>query len=153
MAFDISDTLDQVLSHAAASAHCDAWSLGEPITPPAGQRLHAAVYMRDTDTVSLYLDGGTLEVHNVILRLYRPVLREPIANSERELAQAASDLRQDLVEDFTLGAKVREIDVAGAIGGEGLGTEWGHVVIDNVMFRIVDIRIPIVVDDSATAAP
>ena len=152
MAFNIADTLRVILSHIAASGHVSSSSLGEPVGPPGGDKLHGAVYMRSTGVSSLYVDGGTRENHVAVMRLYRPVLRQPQAESELELALAASELLEDLVEDYTLGSNIREIDIAGGQGGGSLTTDWGHVEIGGVMYRVVDITVPIVVDDSATAA-
>jgi len=152
MAFNISATLDVVLSHVAASGHVSSYSLGEPVGPPEGIKLHGAVYMRGTRVLLVYLDGDTRESHIVVVRLYRPVLREPTHMSETELALAAAELMEDLVEDFSLGATVREIDVAGGKSGESIASDWGHVDIASVMYRVVDITVPIIVDGSATAA-
>jgi len=154
MAFNISDTLDVVLGHVASSGHVSGSSLGEPVIPPEGvERLFGSVYMRSTSVLIVYGDGATQESHVVVVRLYRPVLREPVADGERELAIAASELLEDLAEDFTLGATVREIDVAGGQGGVSLGSEWGHIEMGNLMYRVVDITVPVIVDDSATSAP
>lgn len=152
MAFNISNTLDVLLSHVAASGHVSSNSMGEPIEPPSGDKLHGSVYMRSTTVQILYGDGGTQELHVAVARLYRPVMREPTDQGERELAIATSELMQDFAQDFTLGGTVREIDLAGGQGGEAMGAEWGHVVIKDLMYRVVDITVPIVIDDSAAAA-
>lgn len=151
MAFNITETLRQVQSHAAASARFSQTQLGEPFDAPVGAALLASVSMQAVSVVGLYLDGGTKEVHTVMLRIYRDVLKQPQADGETELAIAASELMQDIAEDFTLGARVREVDVAGQFG-QPLAADWGHITIGSTIYRIVDIVIPIIVDDSATAA-
>jgi len=151
MAFNIKASLDAILSHLAASGRLSSYSLGEPVKVPEGAKLHGAVYMRRSGVDHLYLDGGTGEVHAVVVRLYRAVLRQPQSEGELELVNAVSELTEDFAEDYTLGTTVREIDLAAQFG-EGISAEWGHVEVSGSMFRVVDITLPLVVDDSATAA-
>jgi len=43
------------------------------------------------------------------------------------------------------------VDPAG-MAGESIATTWGYEDISGVMYRMADIRVPILVDDSATMA-
>lgn len=152
MVFNVAATLDVIHGHVAASGRFSSHGIGEPISPPDGDLLHGAVFMRGAGITKIYGDGGTQEVQVVMVRIYRNVLKQPQADGETELAIVAQEIAQDLIQDFSLGANVREIDIASGQGGEPMTLEWGHVTIDQTIYRVVDIAVPIVVDDSATAA-
>jgi hypothetical protein len=63
----------------------------------------------------------------------------------------SSDIQSDLIGDYDLGETIRNIDIAG-IYGAGMGATWGYVDLGGKMYRIVDISLPLIVDDSATMA-
>ena len=151
MAFDVTATLQAILSYAQASGYFDSASIGEPVAPPDSLGLHAAVIMRDVGVTGVYLNGGTRERHNVTLRIYRNMMDDKQA-TELELAQVVQKVVSDLLGDYDLGATIREVD-AGGMNGPPLSSTWGYVELSHVMFRIVDVQLPLNVDDSATAAP
>ena len=79
--------------------------------------------------------------------LYRDMLAEPQEQGEFDLALTVQDIGSDLLGDFDLGSSVRNIDAAG-IYGTPVGAQWGYTSVANVMFRTVDITVPIVVNDT-----
>ncbi len=79
------------------------------------------------------------------------MLNEPEDQIEYQLAEALSEISSDLIGEYDLGATIRNIDVGG-IYGQSLTSEWGYLDVGGVMFRVVDITVPLIVDDSATAA-
>ena len=150
MAYDIKATLDQVLTHLLASGYAGQALILEPKSPPSGAGITCALWMTSTGVVQIMAGRNTVEVHTVNVRLYRNMLSEPQEAIELELAQAASELLADFIGEYDLGANIRNVDVAGQFGTP-IGTQWGYVQISGVMFRIVDITLPLVVDGSATA--
>ena len=80
------------------------------------------------------------------------LLAEPADRVETDLAKVVSKYINLILADSNLGGTIKTIDVAG-MSGEAVGARWGIVTIDNKMFRVVDITIPCLVDDSATASP
>ena len=149
--FNVTNTLKAVETYLRKDGACGAVTIGEPKSPPGGGKYQAAVYMRSTAVYGVTANGGTLEVHVVNVRLYKDMLAEPRENIETDLATALARIASDLIGEYDLGATVRNIDVAGA-QGTPMSSEWGYTSISEKMFRVIDLRVPLLVDDSATAA-
>ena len=145
MAFSIKATLQAITSYLAASGYVKVARLGEPKAPP--ENVTAAVFMSSVAVAQLTL-GTTIEQHVVTIRLYRNMLDES-ADVELELARIVSEISSDLLGEFDLGATIRNVDAGGQYG-TGLSTRWGYVDVGGTMFRVADMLIPLVVDDSAT---
>ncbi len=149
MPFNITSTLDSVLSYLQASAYFTAGAqLGEPKAPPEGNGLFAAVFMSSAAVAELTL-GTTIERHDVTVRIYRNMLSDPTGDVETEVAIVVQKVLSDLAGDFDLGATIRAIDVGG-MHGPPLATTWGYVDVGGIMFRSADIALGLIVDDSAT---
>ena len=148
--FNITATLDAILSKVSASGHFRAGSqLGEPKSPPDGVGLFAAVFVNDIAVAGIVASGDTIERHDVTIRIYRNMLSEPIGDIEKDLAKGVTDLSNDLAGDYDLNSTVRAIDYGG-IHGTPLTTTWGYVDVSGTMFRIADIALGLIVDDSST---
>ena len=149
VAFNIKSSLQAISSYIQASGYVQKSTIGEPESPPT-ERLAASVYMGNTAIVSLTLNT-TIEVHTVIVRFYMDMLREPTEQIEFKLAEVVSGIFNDLLGEYDLGATIRNIDAAGS-HGTSLGAVWGYTDVGGKMFRVVDLSIPLLVDDSATLA-
>ena len=154
MAFNIKATLDAISSHIARTGYVNDVRIGEPVSPPAAiEKMHAAIYMASAGVVSLTL-STTIEVHSVVVRLYRRAAfgqGDDAGQVEAEMALAVSQVTSNLVGEFDLGATMRNIDIAGQYG-QSLSATWGYITIGNTVFRTVDLTVPLVVDESATQA-
>ena len=150
MAFDIKTTLRNVQSHFTDSGYFTKVIIGEPEQPPQ-EDLCASIFMDRVETVLVFGNGGTREVHHVRLRVYTDEMQQPQENIEFKLADVVSRISSDLQGEFDLGATVVNIDIAG-MHGTPYGARWGRVELSNKRYRIVDIMLPLIVDDSATAA-
>ena len=154
MAFNIKATLDAISSHIARTGYVNDVRIGEPVAPPdAIEKMHAAIYMASAGVVSLTL-STTIEVHSVVVRLYRRAAfgqGDDAGQVEAEMALAVSQVTSNLVGEFDLGATMRNIDIAGQYG-QSLSATWGYITIGNTVFRTVDLTVPLVVDESATQA-
>ena len=152
MAFNIKATLDAISSHIARTGYVNDVRIGEPVSPPdAIEKMHAAIYMASAGVVSLTL-STTIEVHSVVVRLYRRAAfgqGDDAGQVEAEMALAVSQVTSNLVGEFDLGATMRNIDIAGQYG-QTLSATWGYITIGNTVFRTVDLTVPLVVDESAT---
>ena len=93
--------------------------------------------------------GKTTTVYDIMVRLHRNMLAEPIELTEFELAEAVSAIAEDLLGDFDLGVTVRNIDVAGEFG-RPLRARWGYANVGGTMYRVADLFIPVVVNDTST---
>ena len=105
--------------------------------------------------VSVAVVGTTLshaiELHTLTLRGYMPMLSGDAFEDEMALDAAMTELKRDMAGDFDLGGTVRNIDVAGQYSG-GLETESGYIELSGTQFKIVDMTIPVIVDDIAEFA-
>lgn len=148
MPFLVKDTLTQIHTYLAKSGYFSAVMVGEPKAPPGGDGLTAAIFMNSTAVAQLTL-STTIESHVLTIRIYRNMLKEPVEGIEFELAEAVSEVSNDLLGDIDLGARVRAIDVGG-IHAAPYRTNWGYVEVSGTMYRVADIVFGLIVDDSAT---
>ena len=149
MAFDIKSTIEAIDSFLLAGGYVEKSSVGEPKSPPS-EGLSASVFMSSVGVAKVTL-GTTIELHTVVIRLYKNMMEEPTEGIEYQLAQVVSAISSDLLGDFDLGATIRNVDAAGA-EGSSMRAAWGYIDLGGVMFRSVDIFVPLIVDDSASLA-
>jgi TATA-box binding protein (TBP) (component of TFIID and TFIIIB) len=151
MAFEIKNTLHAVETYVQNLGLFSTVQIGEP-KQALGQGLHAAIYMQSVSISLIYLGGDTRENHLVQLRIYRDMLAEytdPQNNLETELASAVSKLMSNLLGDTDLESSVMSIDAAG-MDGASMAATYGYIQLGGVMYRVVDIAIPLIVNGSAT---
>jgi len=152
-AFKIKNTLVALQSKLAAMGNVSEAVIGEPKKPftPTGQagRVAAAIWMTDW-TPGLTL-ATSVEVFTAMVRLHVDAFAEDVGQLELDLADTMNELTTDLQQAFTLGNTVRNIDVGGS-DSAGMSASWGHVSIANTMYRVVDITVPMIVNDVATHA-
>ena len=148
MPFLIKATLEQIETYLQRSGYFSTVMVGEPKAPPEGDKLSAAVFMRNVAVARLTLNG-TVESHVVNIRVYRNMLVEPVKDIEYEVAEAVSEVSNDLMGDLDLGARIRNIDVGG-IHTSPFRTDWGYADVSGTMCRVADIIFGLIVDDSAT---
>ena len=120
--------------------------LGQPSAIARGTKMSAAIWLESIQVGTVFL-GVVDKVYEVAVRIYRDMLAEPQEQGEFDLALTVQDIGSDLLGDFDLGASVRNID-AGGIYGTPLGAQWGYTSVAGVMFRSVDITVPIIVNDT-----
>ena len=150
MAFAIKTTLESLQGYLAASGYFHDVQIGEPKQPPAG-RLAAAIYMSAVNVVLVFANGGTRENHQVMVRIYLNMLSQPEADIETQIAEVVSKVTSDLIGDADQRGTVMSIDVAG-MHGPALNIRWGHVDVGGTMYRVADMMVPFIVDDSGTVA-
>lgn len=147
MAFNVRATLEKVQSYLVSDGGFKGATIGEPKSLAVGTEIAAAVFMRGVSITKFFVNGGTEETHTVNVRLYRDMLMEPTKDMEIEVAVAVQRIVSDLLGDFDLGGTIRNVD------GVNVRTDWGYGDVGGKMYRIADITLPLIVDDSATAAP
>tara|TARA_Y100000310_G_scaffold294120_1_gene324344 strand:+ start:416 stop:871 length:456 start_codon:yes stop_codon:yes gene_type:complete len=150
MLFLIRDTLDVLEGHLEASGYFGQVQIGEFKSAP-DERLAASIWLVGASAYQVFLDGGSAEVHTVNIRIYRRAFEEPESEIEHDIAEAASQTMKDISGEFDLGGTIRNVDIGG-IAGAPLSVDFGHLDVGGTIFRIADITVPMLVDDSATAA-
>ena len=151
MAFDIKNTLHAVETYVQNLGLFSTVQIGEP-KQAVGQGLHAAIYMQSVSIIMIYVGGETRDSHIVQLRVYKDMLAEntdPQNNLESELASVVSKLMENLLGDTDLESSIMSIDAGGMDGGSMTAT-YGYLTLGGVMYRVVDINIPLIVNGSAT---
>lgn len=146
MAFDITTTINLVVSFLQKRGEYSFVQIGEPKSPPRGD-LAASVFVSDASVVGVTLQT-TIEIHELTIRLYRNMMEEPEEDNELRISQAVTGIVSDLLGDYDLGASVRNI----AVGeyGRTISATYGYLDVGGTMYRMVDISVPLVVDGSAT---
>ena len=151
MAFEIKNTLHAVETYVTNLGLFSTVQIDEP-KQPVGRGLHAAIYMQSVSITTIYLGGDTRESHVVQLRVYKDMLAEypdPQNSLEAELTSVVSKLMSNLLGDTDLESSVMSID-AGGIDGTSMTATYGYLSLGGVMYRVVDISIPLIVNGSAT---
>ena len=152
--FDISASMQKVASHLMGSGYLTGGVLiGEPKGPVEDFTAGVMLGSDAIQVVELTL-GTTIERHGIQVRLYHPISFSEDDDEQVELrmAQLTSDVMKLIAEDFQLGDGIRQVDIGG-IYGSPMAAQAGYLQIDQTQHRIVDITVPLIVDDTATMAP
>jgi|TARA_Y100000310_G_scaffold99018_1_gene96802 hypothetical protein len=152
-AFKIKDTLVSMQSILRQQGNVYDAVIGEPKKPftPKGQtrRVAAAIWMTDwAPTLTL---ATSVEVFTAMVRLHVDAFSENVEETELALADAFNEFTTGAQQGYTLGSTIRNIDVAGEMSA-GMSGAWGHVTYSDTTYRIVDIVVPLIVNDVATHA-
>lgn len=85
------------------------------------------------------------------VRFYLSMLAEPQDEIDPQIIDACDDLLAAYSGDFALDGMIREVDLLGA-SGTGLSVQSGYLDIDRKMHRIVDITVPLGINDAWSQA-
>jgi hypothetical protein len=146
MALDATGIRDELMSAAGTSGAFDAVVAHEPKSPPAPTGVTCAVFAGDATPV---LSGGLAALSfrlEFTMRLYTAMIQEPADAIDPLLLHAADVLTAYLCADFQLSSKARYVDFLGA-DGERLRWVPGYVTQDSKPFRIIDIFVPVIIND------
>ena len=153
-AYDVEASLKAIESFFSKSGHMGGGTMiGEPkVAPEVGaQKAFAAVWMHNMHVDHLFVGGPTVESHQVMARVHVNAFDDS-ETLETELAHMVSTILADLLSDASLGSEIMTVDSAGMLGTP-LNVDFGHVDIGGSKFRVADILIPLIVNDSATVTP
>lgn len=149
---DYQSIVDQIVSDALASGLFESVNAHEPKSSP-GHGLTCAVWLQRMDPIrasGLNSTSGRLEIR---VRLYTSMLAEPQDMIDPYLAEAAQVLLTRYTGNFELDiANCRGIDLLGAYGVP-MSYLAGYINQDSKLLRIVDITMPIILNDLWDQAP
>jgi hypothetical protein len=141
---------DALTTHALRLGYFDRVNKSEPKRAP-DYGLTAAIWPQNL--VPAPLNHGlaaTTAVATYVARIYQPMLQEPLDMIEANMMRATAALMGALSADFRLadadGPDVRNIDLLGAVS-PGLTSVAGYLDVDRSKYRVMDISIPIVIND------
>ena len=153
MALDILGITNAYMSHAMSSGWFETVNGHEPKNAPSTGGLTAAIWTDDVITVGRASGLDSVSAVLVMkLRVYTSAVQEPPDAIDPNVLAAVDDLCRAYVGDFTLGGLVKNIDVFGMYG-QSLRAKAGYLQQDGVVFRVMDITLPAVVNDLWTEAP
>jgi hypothetical protein len=143
---NVTAILNQIESHAAASGLFERVNKHEPKNAP-GNGLTCAIWAQ---AIGPYPAGSSLAattgrlVFNV--RVYTSMLSEPQDAIDPNLLTAVDLLMTAYSGDFELGSTVKNVDLMGE-SGTPLSATAGYLNIDNKIYRVMTILLPVIVND------
>lgn len=150
MALNSQTILNAIESHARRLGHFDQVNTHEPKKPP-GNGLTCAIWVQH---IGRALSSGASSTSAYVIftiRIYSNMLQEPQGQIDPNMMIATDALINAFQSDFELKDEngnplVRAVDLLGS-EGQPLEAIAGYVTINNVMFRTVDIMLPLIVND------
>lgn len=146
MSLDVSSLFAKIESHALTLGLFERVNTHEPKNAP-GKGLSAAIWIQrirpaPTDS-GLAATTARLEFR---IRLYTDMIQEPQDAIDPAMLTAVDKLLNAYSGDFTLDGSIRNVDVLGQTG-EPLGAEAGYINQDGKMMRVMDVTLPLIVND------
>lgn len=146
VALDILGLTDAVQSHASASGYFESVNGAEPKNAPSTGGLTAAVW---ADRVAPLRSSGLNSVSVLVVfnvRIYGSAQSEPADAIDPNMLAAVDALCAAYSGDFTLGGLARSVDLLGA-NGTALNVQAGYLSQDGVLYRVMTITVPVIVND------
>ncbi len=145
MSLGVRTLIIRIADHGKQSGAFQRVLIGEPKSPPGPGRT-MAVWAAPMAPAGSGLASTSMALR-FLVRVYVPYV-EPSDTQNVELsALEAVDVLLDAYNgDFTLGGTVRQVDIFGE-HGQALVVDPGYVTLDSKIFRVMDITLPIVVND------
>lgn len=143
---DFAGMLDSIVSHAMGLGVFERVNTSEPKNAP-GNGPTAAIWLQHVGP--LPAASGAARTSGRVeftLRIYSNMLQEPQDAIDPGMLFALDVLFAAYSGDFDLGGTVRNVDLLGA-HGHGLSAQAGYLSVDNKMFRVVDVTLPLIVND------
>ena len=143
-AFDITSTARAIQTHLQGSGLFYSVDIGRPSQPP-GEGPSATIH-GDSYRV-LHVTSHPVEQHVLKVRIYRAQHTLGDESKELEAMTVTGSVMALFFGDFTLGANIRNVDVAGEFGVE-LSAQFTDDDVAGASYHITEITIPLVVDNT-----
>lgn len=148
MGINSRDLIERVASHAMSLGYFDRVNQHEPKNGP-GRGMTCAVWINRIEGTSvrsgLAKTSARVEFN---VRIYLNMIQEPQDMIDPDMMDAVDALLGAYTADFTLGGTVAAVDLMGMAQRHPLGAEAGYINIDNKVYRVMTITLPILVDDA-----
>lgn len=146
MSLDVGAILNKLESHAVASGFFERVNGHELIGAP-GAGLTAAIWSQRIRPVPATSGLASTSARvEFTLRIYSSALQEPADGIDPAVIAAADALFVAYGGDFDLGSTVRNVDLLGQTG-EPLSATAGWLQLGEGSYRVMDLLIPVVVND------
>lgn len=152
MAINSQAIIDRLASHAKATGLFDRVNKHEPKNKP-GRGLTCAIWV-DRIEHARGRSGLIATDARVVLnvRVYTNMLQEPQDAIDPNVMKATDILFEKYSGDFDLGDDSRTIDLLGMTQGHPLFSQSGYINIDNMVYRVITITVPVIVENAWTQA-
>lgn len=153
MTINTTAIVNAVASHAAATGQFERVNNHEPASPP-GSGLTAAAWVQSMRPWPQRSGLAATSARLVLMvRIFASALQEPLDAIDPAVTAAADALFAAYSGDFTLGDLVAEVDLLGS-GGEALSAIAGWLPLsDGSRWRVMDITVPLVINDAWAQSP
>lgn len=141
----VTSLFSALISHAQTLGLFESVNGHEPKSAPSNGKA-CSIWVQSIDPVTssgLDQTSGRV-VFNI--RIYQNMLAEPQDGIDPDMLSATCLLMGEYSGNFTLGGTVREIDLLGE-NGDSLSAKAGYLNQDNRLYRVMDIVLPVVIND------
>jgi hypothetical protein len=149
---DVAGLFAGVESHAKATGLFGSTSRHEPKRTP-GKGLTLALWVQEITPIAaasgLAATSGRVEFR---VRIYQPMLREPVDAIDPDVLAAVDKMMTLYSGDFTLGDRIRNVDLLGQHGAP-LQARAGYLEIGGTPLRVMDVWLPLIINDLWGQAP
>jgi hypothetical protein len=142
---DIQGLFDKIQSHALATGLFESVNTHEP-KRPLTTGIYAAVWCEAVRPLASSGLGSTSGLIEFRIRIYSGMLQEPQDAIDPNVLKAVDTLLSKYSGDFSLGDSVRCIDLLGQ-SGTALSANAGYVLLSQTLYRVMDITLPVIVND------
>lgn len=146
MSLNFTPALKRIESMISATGLFSSVNLSEPKNAP-GKGLVCAVFLDEIGPVPQE-SGQNVTTGRAVFkaRIFLPMISKPEGMIDQNIGHAAGRIIEVLSGDIDLQANVKYVDLLGATGTP-LSAKGGYLTIDTTMFRIMDVTIPLVIND------
>jgi hypothetical protein len=139
--------INAVVSHAMTLGVFDRVAGHEPDNKP-GNGLTCAVWVDRIEPIGKVSGLGVGSGRVVLnVRVFNPLISEPADEIDLNMVDAIDALFDAYAGDFTLGGLIRNVDFFGETG-PGLHVQAGYIETeDETVFRVMNISLPMIVND------
>ena len=153
MAINAQDIVDRLTSHAAATGLFDRVNAHEPKNKP-GRGLTCAVWADRIEPARGRSGLQATDARVVMnVRVYTNMLQQPQDAIDPNVMHATDLLFEAYSGDFELGDPNRFIDLLGMTQGHPLFSQSGYINIDNMVYRVITITVPVIVSNAWNQSP
>ncbi|HVI79571.1 MAG TPA: hypothetical protein VM715_15670 [Candidatus Acidoferrum sp.] len=144
---DINKIVDEIVSHVLALGTFERVNSHEPKNSP-GNGLSCAIWADSVKAVPA-ASGLASSAAQVVMnmRLYTSMLQQPYDDIDPNLMTVLDVLMAEFSGDFELGGAVRNVDLLGE-HGTSFGAQAGYLNIDNKIYRVMTLTVPLIINDA-----
>lgn len=151
----VEDLFAAIVSEAGQLGVFETVNTHEPKSAP-GTGLRCSIWI---DTVKPLRSSGLAMTSGLVsffARVYNNMLQEPQDDIDPAITSAVFSLMGQVSGDYAFSSvttlDIRNVDLLGAYG-EGLAAQAGYMQIDNGMYRVMVLNVPVVVNDLWSQEP